>query len=85
MQAEHEVNWSIYSPCGWQDSYTSINRWLTHIDKSVQDPGMLRMLVGNKSDLTEQKQVNYHDVKVNKSPQSNPQLLINLSSTPRLP
>jgi GTPase SAR1 family protein len=46
-----------------QDSFNNVKQWLNEIDRYASD-NVNKLLVGNKSDLTEKKVVSYETAKV---------------------
>jgi Ras-related protein Rab-1A len=48
---------------GWTDTFTNVKQWLQEIDRYASE-GVNKLLVGNKSDLTGKKVVEYSVAKV---------------------
>ena len=46
-----------------QDTYSNVKQWLQEIDRYANE-GVNKLLVGNKSDLTNKKVVDYQTAKV---------------------
>ena len=51
------------------DTFTNVKQWLQEIDRYASE-GVNKLLVGNKSDLTSKKVVEYTVAKVRKLPAS---------------
>ena len=52
-----------------QDSFNNVKQWLNEIDRYANE-NVNKLLVGNKSDLTAKKVVDYQTAKVSRSPYS---------------
>jgi GTPase SAR1 family protein len=56
---------------GITDTFTNVKQWLQEIDRYASE-GVNKLLVGNKSDLTSKKVVEYTAAKVRPAPRPRP-------------
>ena len=57
-----------------QDSFNNVKQWLNEIDRYANE-NVNKLLVGNKSDLTAKKVVDYQTAKVSSTPQNHASML----------